>query len=115
VSAVEAPPTPPVLVVTNARGRLFVVVYDDPVCPHGGRQRTVPIVCVYDATHQGDQRFPEPLRGQFVSCYRTDTLLESPHGYGLNLYGGEPKWKLDIVNVAAIREFIIDNQRGDDA
>ena len=59
-----------------------------------------PLVEFYDATYQGDPRFP--IFGQFIGAYNRRTLLDAaafilsgraPHG--LDLQGGVGAWKLD--------------------
>jgi hypothetical protein len=53
--------------------------------------RDEPLVEFYDARYAGKEGFdPE---GQFISRYYVGTILERPHT-GLDLYGGEPQWKV---------------------
>jgi len=60
-----------------------------------------PIVRFWDMENKGP-RFPE---GQFVSSYYYRTLMESP-GYGLDLMGHEPAWKISGQTMEEIRSWL---------
>jgi hypothetical protein len=50
-----------------------------------------PMVEFYDADYAGKRGFTTV--GQFITRYSLKTLTERPAG-GLNLHGGEPKWRI---------------------
>lgn len=59
-----------------------------------------PLVEVYDAEH------PHTLFGQFVTRYNLTTLLEMYNYGGINLYGGEPKWRIDAHNWQKVLDWL---------
>jgi hypothetical protein len=59
-----------------------------------------PLVEFYDGRYAGKEGF-EP-EGQFVSHYYVETIMERPH-IGLNLYGGEPQWKICADEMELVR------------
>lgn len=59
----------------------------------------VPMVEFYDLTHTEFDPF-----GQFVARYNIDSFARADRdGAGLDLYGGEPVWKLDGPAMAPVR------------
>lgn len=40
--------------------------------------------------------------GQPVSSYMVSTLVERNPSYGLDLYGGEPEWKVDVAQMKQV-------------
>lgn len=88
----------------------------------GGRQTTEPdprgpSVKFYDGDYAGKPRFP-PL-GQFVSSYYLSTLLGEDdirpiqrEGVGLNLHGGEPKWRVSGPVMDQVRNWLRATRRG---
>jgi hypothetical protein len=91
----------PQLELVNERtGRRFGVWMSE---YHG---RTV--VRIYDLTYQGDQRFPEPARGQFVAEYYPADLLTLSGALDLRM--DVPAWKLTAANAAALKDFIIESE-----
>lgn len=89
--------------VTNAAGRSFNIVL---VCKgdrYGLNDKLVhnqnePMIEFWDATYENDSRFTKG-RGQFVARYDLETLSRRTPMYGLDLYGGEPAWKITGANV----------------
>lgn len=66
-----------------------------------------PLVEFYDATYSaanGDDRFDD--EGQFVSRYYLHTLLERQRGYGLDLMGYEPNWKIDARTMQIVIDWL---------
>jgi hypothetical protein len=64
-----------------------------------------PILVEFCDAGQDPNRF---LGGrQFVSRYGLHALLEdSDKGYGLNLYGGEPRWSIDAKTMKTVYEWL---------
>lgn len=61
-----------------------------------------PLIEFYDES-QDDFHFPN---GQFVSRYYSETMAAHAKGYGLDLHGGVPAWKLDAAQVDAVRSWM---------
>lgn len=84
------------LIIINDRGRRFGVRVVRPGDRYGLDDKLThvgehPLIEFYDLTYT--DKFG-PL-GQFVSRYHRSTLIESHHGYGLDLDGGVDAWKID--------------------
>jgi len=52
------------------------------------------VVVTGDLVEFYDARYEHTDYGQFVSRYHVKTILEHTTGVGLDLYGGEPSWKV---------------------
>jgi len=53
-----------------------------------------------------DTRYEFSNLGQFVSRYYISTLLENGTDCGLDLYGGEPSWKISKQGMDRVRLFL---------
>lgn len=95
-----------VLDVTADNGVPFRVVHLPPCLPTD-EKRT--IVTFYDRRHAGAGAAFTP-DGQRVATYYTETLLgldERGSGSGgLDLYGGEPSWKVDAETMRLVRSWL---------
>ena len=62
-----------------------------------------PFVEFYD----GDYDFSPWLgiKGQFITRYNFDTLLEA-HDYGIDLYGGHPKWQINELDLWYLKRWL---------
>ena len=45
-------------------------------------------------------------RGQFVSRYYVDTILDGEYPNGLWLYGGEPEWIVSANEMAQVKQYL---------
>lgn len=92
--------------VTNDRGIPFVVRVVRKADRYGLDNCLIhnedePLVEVYDA------RYAFTQYGQFVSRYYMNTILEGNRNYGIDLYGGEPAWKIDAKNWNKVRVWLM--------
>ena len=108
--------------VTNAASRSFNIVLICKGDRYGLNDKLVhdqdePMIEFWDATYENDSRFTKG-RGQFVQRYNLKTLSGKTHKYGLDLYGGEPAWKVTGSNVddaiAAANAALRDKERKTD-
>lgn len=53
-----------------------------------------------------DKRYNFTPHGQFVTRYFAVTLTERGEN-GLDLYGGEPNWKVDSFSMNRVKDFLI--------
>ena len=60
-------------------------------------EKDEPVVEFYDA------RQMHTRRGQFISRYYLETLLDGNPVYGLILMGDEPEWRIDFEGYVAVR------------
>jgi len=63
-----------------------------------------PLVEFYDTRYANRKGFGP--KGQFVSRYYLSTLLERMDGYGLDLMGYEPSWKIDRKAMKVVMSFL---------
>lgn len=68
-----------------------------------------PLVEFYDYRHRNDADWK---RGQFVSSYYADTLLEHDPNFGLALYGASPAWTVSAESMREILEWIRQELQG---
>lgn len=95
------------LTITNDKGRKFRVQ----IVKKGDKwglnkclthDEDDPLIEFYDLT------YPETFgaEGQFVSNYSLSTLREHARGVGLDMYGGEPAWKIDGATFQKVMDWL---------
>lgn len=70
-----------------------------------------PLVEFYDYRHRNDKEWK---RGQFVSCYYAETLLEHDPNFGLPLDGGIPEWTVSAESMREILAWLRQELRADE-
>lgn len=103
-------PTESILDVITEAGVPFRVVVGRRHVLHSGWTSVNVVVAFYDRRYAGE-RFE--AHGQFVSDYAPDTLLGldpwdrgDRKGLGLDLWGGEPSWRIDGATMDLVRAWL---------
>jgi len=97
--------------ITNSQGREFAIRIVRKGDNYGRNrcmthERDEPMVEFYDATYAGKSGFD--AEGQFVGRYSAETLLNRDQMVGLDLHGGEPAWKIDVVSMMDVTFYVMD-------
>jgi hypothetical protein len=67
----------------------------------------LPLVEFYDSRYDLEDFMG---RGQFVSRYYVDTILDGKYPNGLWLYGNEPEWIVSADEMSQVKEFLDQNK-----
>lgn len=62
-----------------------------------------PLVEFYDSRYDQSDFMG---RGQFVSRYYVDTILDGEYPNGLWLYGGEPEWTVSADEMRQVKQYL---------
>ncbi len=57
-------------------------------------------------SHDRDGTYGFGPLGQFVSRYNVTSILGRPRGYGLDLMGYEPAWKIEAAEMAKVEHWL---------